>query len=320
MTIPAPFIEAGAQVAGQIGNGIFGLATAGINDARQIRQQRRLNKENARYNKEMTTYNLEKQMEMWERTGYGATKDQMKRAGINPALLYGMSGGGGQSTNVDTSNQGASQAPAGGGEIGGMMGMGIQAALAKSTIALNESQANKNNADAAATSGYKQQEATQSINESKARIEGILQGVDNAKMEYEIKKLEITMKNIENYEKQASQEDRLEYIKWNAEKAGQEVKKILNENYITAKTIPERIKIVQEAAIGAVLNNQATKVGMAVDQQKIKESVNEIMQKWDRLERTDQEIMLKRIGTSDQGERDADRAIEIIGDIMKMAK
>ena len=31
----------------------------------------------------------------------------MKRAGINPALLYGMSGGGGQSTAVNASNQSA---------------------------------------------------------------------------------------------------------------------------------------------------------------------------------------------------------------------
>ena len=35
-----------------------------------------------------------KQMEMWENTNYPAQVEQIKKAGLNPAMLYGQSGGG----------------------------------------------------------------------------------------------------------------------------------------------------------------------------------------------------------------------------------
>lgn len=121
--------QLGMQAASEAVHGLMGIALGGVNDKRQVRQQRRMNNVNMEYNKEMTEYNQMKQMEMWHATGYEAQKKQMKEAGINPALLYGMGGGGGQSNTVTTSNQGASQAPSGGGEIQGMMGIGIQGAL-----------------------------------------------------------------------------------------------------------------------------------------------------------------------------------------------
>ena len=40
----------------------------------------------------------ELQMKTWNDTGYGAQMKMMKEAGLNPGLMYGMSGGGGQTT------------------------------------------------------------------------------------------------------------------------------------------------------------------------------------------------------------------------------
>ena len=58
--------------------------------------------------------------EMWEKTNYSAQKEQMKKAGLNPALMYGMSGGGGVTT-------GPSNATAEGQAGNTNIGMGIQA-------------------------------------------------------------------------------------------------------------------------------------------------------------------------------------------------
>ncbi|AXH75642.1 MAG: DNA pilot protein [Microviridae sp.] len=122
-----PFIEAlGQQAASQAVGGILGLALGGINDRRQLKQQSKLQAMQIQGQKEMTDYNTGKQLEMWEKTGYGAQKDQMMRAGLNPALLYGTSGGGGQTANITAGNVSGADAPKGGGEAISGMGMGLQ--------------------------------------------------------------------------------------------------------------------------------------------------------------------------------------------------
>jgi len=115
--------EAAADAAGQIVGTGLGIMFAGANDRRQIRQQRRLNK----LENEQTEFNMQKQLEMWEKTGYGPQKQQMKRAGINPALMYGMGGGGSQTASITTGT--GQHAPSGGGEIPAIMGLGMQLAL-----------------------------------------------------------------------------------------------------------------------------------------------------------------------------------------------
>lgn len=295
-TTPNIFGIAAGQAAGAAGSaaagGIIGQVFAGANDRRQIRQQKKLNE----LQKGMTEFNMQKQLEMWEKTGYGATKKQMEEAGLNPALMYGMGGGGGgQSTNVNTAQ--SQNAPSGGGEMIAAMGMGLNMQLMKSQINLQNSQAEKNRIEAAKTAGVDTQEST-------ARIDMLMQGVDNARQQNEIQKLEITLKNIENFEKQATQENRMDYIGYQTEMAMKQLQLVRNEAYISSSTIREKIKIIQETAIGAVLNNAATtqsisasKTGQAVDQQRIKESVNQIMQSWDKLDQSNREIMLRKIQT-----------------------
>ena len=50
--------------------------------------------------KQLTDYNMKKQLELWEATGYEAQKKQIEKAGLNPGILYGRSGAGGQTTNI----------------------------------------------------------------------------------------------------------------------------------------------------------------------------------------------------------------------------
>lgn len=49
------------------------------------------------YNKQAADYSQQLNKEMWEYTGYGNQKRQMEDANLNPALMYGQGGGGGQS-------------------------------------------------------------------------------------------------------------------------------------------------------------------------------------------------------------------------------
>ena len=87
----------GANAAQQASGGILGMLFGGINDRSQLKQQEKLNALQIKANREMLDIQSAKQLEMWEKTNAKAQKEQYKIAGLNPALMYGMSGGGGLS-------------------------------------------------------------------------------------------------------------------------------------------------------------------------------------------------------------------------------
>ena len=87
----------GTAGAGLLGAGM-GLALENHEDQRQIAQQQKLQDMQISGNIQMQDYNYQKQMEMWNNTNYPAQVQQLGKAGLNPALLYGKGGGGGATT------------------------------------------------------------------------------------------------------------------------------------------------------------------------------------------------------------------------------
>ena len=78
-------------------------------------------------------------LDLWNKTNYGAQMERLKSAGLNPGLIYGMGGAGGQlggnSGNVNTQQSDP-----------GSMGMGIQAAMAQAQIEAQREQEKFNQA------------------------------------------------------------------------------------------------------------------------------------------------------------------------------
>lgn len=125
-------IDFGYGVANSAAGGIMGLALGGINDERQIRQQEKLQAMQIEGQKEMTEYQRQKQLQMWKDTNYAAQMGELKKAGLNPGLIYGMGGGGGSTTGGGAaSGPSGGNAPTGGGEAQAMAGMGLQMGLLK---------------------------------------------------------------------------------------------------------------------------------------------------------------------------------------------
>lgn len=101
--------------------------------------------------------NQERAKKMWDYTNYENQVKHLKNAGLNPALLYGTSGGGGASTSGAGQNQGVSTlAPQ-------SVAMGIQVANALSTMRLQDAQAKKANAEANKISGVDTEEGKSRI-------------------------------------------------------------------------------------------------------------------------------------------------------------
>ena len=132
----------------------MGMLTAPWQDRRQVRQQEKLTKVQEEANKRMADYTHGLQYDMWNKTNYGAQMEHLKAAGLNPGLIYGMSGGGGTTTGSASAGgvSGGSAAGSAGEAMQGM-GLGLQAGLMQAQKRLMEAQATKAEAEATKTAG-----------------------------------------------------------------------------------------------------------------------------------------------------------------------
>lgn len=149
---------------GGVAGGILGMAApllgrvfADSDDRRQLKQQKALNAQQVESQKEMAQYNHGMQLDMWEKTGYGAQKKQMEDAGLNSALLYGGGGGGGQTVGGmgGSGASGGSAADAAATQNAGTQsGMAMmQGAMMKAQIENINANTAKTKVDAAKTAG-----------------------------------------------------------------------------------------------------------------------------------------------------------------------
>lgn len=168
----------GGLISGAIGGlgSLFGIGSRKEKKAREAEErehQRQLEYMGlqAKYNKEQAKYSTELSKEMWDYTNYENQIKHLEAAGLNPALLYGQSGGGGSA--------------AGGGTAAGVglpsstgVGMAIQWETMEANKELAKAQAAKTNAEAAKlmttdTENVKSDtdKKRQEIEESKKRID-----------------------------------------------------------------------------------------------------------------------------------------------------
>lgn len=249
---------------------IFGLALGGYNDQRQYDQQARLQALQIQGQKEMTDYNMAKQFDMWNKTNIGAQVEHYKKAGMNPALMYGMKGGGGVTTGNASGNVTGANAPAGGREIQDLMQQNIQMRLLKAQEENIKADTELKKADATKTAGV-------DTTKVEGEIEILAQGLTNLREDYQIKRLQQTMMNIENWEKQATQEDRLDQIQTATKQAMRQLQLTTNTLDISDATIQDQIKLIQLHAIGASIQNEATQAGIKLTKEQIKKVTQEIV-------------------------------------------
>lgn len=219
--------QLGMQAAqGAIG-GILGIALGGINDQRQRKQQKALNAINFDYYKNTADYNYQKQMDMWNATNYAAQVQHMKSAGLNPAMIYGMSGGGGVTTGSGGGQSGGSQAMAHGGEIQGLIGMGMQNGLMAAQMKLIEAQTEKTKVEAAKTAG----------------------------VDTDLTKTQIGLMKLDKQFYEQTFDQRIEELNRNIELTTQQARSLDQQTGITSETRSATVFKAQQEALGAVLEN-----------------------------------------------------------------
>lgn len=247
------------------GGQILGMALGAYNDRRQIKQQEKLQDIQIRGQKAMAMFNYDQQMKMWEATGYGAQKDQMKRAGLNPALLYGMGGGGGQSTSAQSgSTTGATAQQGGGGELG----MALQGAMQLQLL-----KAQKENIEADTANKR--------------------QGTAKSAMETEQGYLNLD-KSSETYWADVTR------IKHEAQSAVEKYQSDYAKGVIDVQTMNKRIEEVEVDVANKVLQGAVMESNIKMNEQEMRESAQRIVtqitqleQRGRELNQRDKEILIK---------------------------
>lgn len=148
-----------------VGTGL-GMLTQNSRAKKQHNRQKELMGLQMGNQKSLNEHGHKLQMDMWNKTNYGAQKNHMLEAGLNPALMYGMSGGGG----TTTGSQSGGSAQGGNASAPMDIGNALQMGLMKSQIELAKSQAVKNTAEADKIKGIDTESSKQGIKESEQRI------------------------------------------------------------------------------------------------------------------------------------------------------
>lgn len=116
----------GTAFGAAIGTGM-GIGADAISRGSSYRQQKKLNEHGFDISKRLMDYQAEKQYQYWLDTNYSAQKEQMEKAGLNVATMYGGVGDGGKTASIGATASGGSASSANSGVQG--MGIGAQAAM-----------------------------------------------------------------------------------------------------------------------------------------------------------------------------------------------
>lgn len=296
--------QLGMQVAGGVAGQAMGMALGNYNDRRQRMQQDKLWQMEMKNRKEMTDYEMEKQYEMWLKTNYGAQKGQMKEAGINPALMYGMSGGGGAMMGSAGGNVSGGTAASSSNEGMGMANMGIQTAAQLKLLQAQKENIEADTANKRAEIPGKEgipsvqqqgiKESQQNIEESKGRVNLMAQQEDNARWAQELQRVDLAIKNNEKWISESTMDSAVRKFNTELNNAIAETRSKMVQAKIDEKTIDSKIEQIRAAAVGETIHNQLMKAQINVSEQQVTNMINEVAQRWQGLRIEEQEMYVKQ--------------------------
>ena len=188
-----------------------------------------------KYQKKINRFNQELAYELWERTGPTGQMEQLKKAGLNPGLMYGMSGAGAGTT------QGGAGAGTGSQSANAQMqlGMGLQLQQQKAMIENTKADTQLKQAEANKTAGVDTQEA-------QSRIENLKADINNKAVSYALQNLELKIKEATGMENAELANDQL---KAGIEKVEADTKIAVTEGKIKEESANALIKQARAAVI-----------------------------------------------------------------------
>lgn len=246
------------KILGMIGQGVSNLYTGIINNKLQQDQNEKLLEQQGRYNREQTDYNMQKQLEFWQKTGYGPQVEQMKAAGLNPAMMYG-GGGQGGSTNVATSS--SSGASAGANSMAPMDVAGLmQLDLLKAQKENIEADTEKKKVDAAKTAGVDTELA-------KTQLGKLAQETKSEEWRTKILEIDEFIRSIDKEISSKTMNMRISTVESMAGQAYEMLRQSKVKSDIDEKTEREVISQIRAESIGAWIENDLKRAEISLNRE-----------------------------------------------------
>lgn len=232
----------GQAISDVIGTGM-GLLLEGHNDRRQLRQQQALLEQQYKIDNRMADQNFARQLQFWNATNYSAQVEQLKKAGLNPAMLYSKGGPGGV-TGQQAAHVGSATAPAGGMEVMQMM-------MNKANIDLIRAQTEKTKAETTAVAP--------SIEKTKTETASITQGIENQKAVKELTDVQASIARVQDFVAGKTQNLQISYMMKIVAQAQETLDILENDAQISEQTVNEKMELIKMEVINAYLNALKTK-------------------------------------------------------------
>lgn len=268
-------LQLGQQAAaGAVGGGM-GIAFGKSADRRAYQLHEKIVKRNEESSKELANYNFMKELEMWEKTNYSAQVEQLKKAGLNPGLLYGMGGGGG--TTIGSPGPGA--ATGGGGRSS------EEAAVAQTVMQLGLQRAQKENIEA--DTELKQQQAGAA-------------GASIPKTEAETRLIEIEqeIKNLELSYGKETFEQRIHQLNILVDQSVEQLQILRAQKTVDIAQVNNKIEMLSKQVAGQILENGLKEQKITESKEQIEKWKAEIAQAWTHLDIQQYEADIKSFEAS----------------------
>lgn len=277
----------------------IGVSRIGANYDRkqQLKTQEAMMGMQLRYNKEWLDYENQQNLELYSPE---AEKKRLKEAGLNPGLMYGMSGPG---ATTMASGGGMGAPTAGVINTTPQMGMGINVAemqLAKAQIENIKANTNKTNVEAGKIGGVDTELANQ-------QIQNLIQNVKSEKAKQALTEIQTKLTNYDANFLEQTMDDRIKTVHANYNEAMGRAKSAEAEGEISYGTMQEAMQAIRTDATNKILESALIEAQTANTQQSTEESkqrvqqskeqinkwAQEISQEWSSLDRQERELKLK---------------------------
>lgn len=202
-----------------VGAQVLGLGLGQLGAGQQYRRQKEMMGLQLQNQQTLNQQGHDLAFDMWKKTNYSATADEMRKAGLNVGLMYGQGGGGG-----GTATTGSGGSASGGNAPMADMGLGMQLGMNQKQMELVDAQINKTNAEADNLRGVQK---------------------DNIASDTALKAMQTANLEILNNLNNKTLDEQITAIKANADKAQSEARTALvnaNVDETTQKSKEEQIK------------------------------------------------------------------------------